>query len=303
MVGGYNEDGKKRQSIPDGYTHISQDLFRLTMTELSKDLETPDFKMPSSVVRVGVEKGSNPASLPSSYTPSSQIVTELFVKGTEPKARSEKFDKLDPVKGLKAAYDEDSNSIQVDWQYKNDADVEFEISSSVNGGSMKVLSTTTDTTFDISEVEPGADYTIQVVVVDKGDSSNRSDAVTTKLTLQSEETEEPDEDDEQEEVKNVPPVSNLDAKYDGEKLIVKWNYDGPPAKFEVSVNGQTQTVKSQGIDIKGVQPGQSYTIVVTSISDQQDNIRSEQKSVTIQIPKDTDEDEPVDGDGEDSDSD
>lgn len=50
-----------------------------------------DFKRPSSVVSVTVEKGSNPAKLPSSSTPSDQLVTELWKKGTEPTEISTKY--------------------------------------------------------------------------------------------------------------------------------------------------------------------------------------------------------------------
>ena len=50
-----------------------------------------DFTKPSSVVSVTVEKGSNPAKLPSSGTPSDQLITELFKKGTEPTEVSTKY--------------------------------------------------------------------------------------------------------------------------------------------------------------------------------------------------------------------
>ena len=50
-----------------------------------------DFKRPSSVISVTVERGSNPAKLPSASTPSDQLVTELFRKGTEPTEVSTKY--------------------------------------------------------------------------------------------------------------------------------------------------------------------------------------------------------------------
>lgn len=50
-----------------------------------------DFTKPNSVVASKVEKGSNPAKLPSSSTPSDQIVTELFKRGTEPTEVSTKY--------------------------------------------------------------------------------------------------------------------------------------------------------------------------------------------------------------------
>src|SRR5699024_681218 len=101
-------------------TQIPHALFTNTMTEISKDIETPDFTKPSSVVEVAVESGSNPPALASEYTPSDKIVTELFVKGTEPSSVSTKFDKLDPVSNLAANYDESSNRINMNGDYGDD---------------------------------------------------------------------------------------------------------------------------------------------------------------------------------------
>jgi membrane peptidoglycan carboxypeptidase len=50
-----------------------------------------DFTRPSSVISVTVERGSNPPKLPSANTPSDQLVTELFKKGTEPTEVSTKY--------------------------------------------------------------------------------------------------------------------------------------------------------------------------------------------------------------------
>ena len=50
-----------------------------------------DFTKPKSVISVGVEKGTDPAKLPSPNTPSDKIVTELFKKGTEPTEVSTKY--------------------------------------------------------------------------------------------------------------------------------------------------------------------------------------------------------------------
>src|SRR5699024_9638433 len=118
-------------------------------------------------VELEVEKGSNPAKLPSDFTPKDKIVKELFVKGNEPKEVSEEFDQLDPVKNLNITYDESTNSLDVTWDYDVDPEneVEFEISASVDDQSMKVLATTSDQELTISEVEEGAEYTIQVIVI------------------------------------------------------------------------------------------------------------------------------------------
>src|SRR5699024_6886846 len=79
--------------IPD--TQVPHRLFTNTMIEISKDIDTPDFKKPDSVVEVQIEKGSNPPKLPSENTPKENIITELFVKGTEPKGVSDVYDEVE----------------------------------------------------------------------------------------------------------------------------------------------------------------------------------------------------------------
>lgn len=275
-TGGYTDEDENRAPIPDGYTHISQDLFRNTMSQISQGIETADFVQPESVVEVEVENGSNPPKLPSAHTPSSNIVTELFVKGTEPNATSERFDQLDSVSGLSAEYDEEANTIQVDWNYDTEEDVSFEVSSSVNGGGMEVLSSTEDTSIEISEVEPGNTYEIQVVAV-SNETDSQSEPATTSVTTGEEE---------------IPAVSGLTATYNEENDVidVSWNYDGPDASFEVSINGQTQSVESTGIEISGAPPGETYTIAVTSVGQDSDE-RGETQSTEVTIPGNEEETE------------
>lgn len=54
-----------------------------------------DFEMPSSVVEVKVEAGTNPPLLASSNTPEDKVLYELFKKGTEPTEYSTAYSKLD----------------------------------------------------------------------------------------------------------------------------------------------------------------------------------------------------------------
>lgn len=293
---------KERKPLPD--TKIPHALFKNTMTEISKDIETAAFKKPNSVVEVGVEKGSNPPTLPSKYTPSSQIVTELFVKGTEPKKTSEKYDELDPVSGLQAKFDKDSNAIKVEWKYGSDEDISFEISASIDDGQMQSLSSTEDKTMEISNVDAGAKYEIQVIAV--GDS-NKSDPKSTTVKVPGEDDEDEDkdkdeEDKEDEEKGNIPPVSGLSAKYDEASSIidVSWSYNGPPASFEVSVNGQMQTVESNGIEISGATPGQAYTITVTPTGRKGANsgVKGDTQSTEINVPEAEEADGEVENEGE-----
>ncbi|UJL48069.1 PBP1A family penicillin-binding protein [Virgibacillus sp. NKC19-16] len=258
-------------------TQIPHALFKNTMEEISSDIETADFTQPESVVEVDVEEGSNPAALPSDHTPSSEIITELFVRGSEPTSTSERFDQLDPVSGLSAGYNEDSNSITVEWDYDTGEDISFEVSASQNGGQMQGLSSTEDTSLEISDVESGVEYEIQVVAVD-GDSTSEANSTTVSVPGEGEEQEENEEIE-------IPSVTGLNASYSEENAIidVSWQYNGPPATFEVDVNGQTQTVESNGLEITGASPGQTYTINVTPIGENGDS--GEPVSTEVSVPE------------------
>lgn len=100
---GYSEGNK---SLSGQDKAIPKAIFGNLMRHMSDGVETADFTKPDSVVEVGIEEGSRPAKLPSDYTPESQIITELFVKGTTPNEVSEQYDQPDPVEGLKAEFDE-----------------------------------------------------------------------------------------------------------------------------------------------------------------------------------------------------
>src|SRR5699024_10606737 len=80
---------------------------------------------------VAVEKGSNPAALPGPSTPSSEKVTELFVRGTEPTKVSNTFDKdLTAPTGLTASYDAEADEVIINWDaysLEGDGDVTYEL--------------------------------------------------------------------------------------------------------------------------------------------------------------------------------
>lgn len=288
--------GYKEHNKAMSITTVSQQLFKHTMIELSKDIETPDFEMPDSVVEVEVEVGSNPPKLPSKYTPSDKIVRELFVKGYEPKETSDVYDQLDPVDQLAATYDEETNTIHVSWEYESDHDVSFEVSAKINDGQMQKLADVTELSLDITEVEPGAEYEIQVVVI-SNEGLGSSDPRTTTIIIP--ELEEEEEEEPEEEEQNIPPVSDLSAVYNEESQIidVNWQYNGPPAVFKVIVNyRQEHTVQSQGIVIEGALPGETYTITVVPIGTNGANegVEGEARSTTIEIPAEANDEEPVD---------
>ncbi|SES79953.1 penicillin-binding protein 1A [Oceanobacillus limi] len=278
----------------EGDRSFAQQLFRHTMSEISKDIDTPDFEKPDSVVEVAVEKGSNPAALPSEYTPSAQIVKELFVKGTEPKETSEKFDQPDPVTDLQAEYNEETDSIHVEWGYESDDDVSFEVSMSSDGGDMQSLTTTEERFIELSELDDAEEYTIQVIAISNNNDSNVSEPRTTSVSVMREE-EDPEDG-------NIPPVANLQASYvtESNMIDVTWSYNGPPANFEVYVepNNQSQTVQNTGIEITGVEPGTTYTLTITPIGTNGANqgTSGESTSVTVEVP--AAEEAPGEGEGD-----
>lgn len=235
----------------------------------------------------------------SDSTPSDSKVTELFVKGHEPSQVSERYEELDAVSGLSGSYNEDNNSIEVSWDYDTDSeeDVNFDISASIDGGSMQSLSSTSDTSMEISDVEEGAEYTIQVIA-ERGSLS--SDPATTTVQVPG------GEEDEEEEDEEIPGVSGLSAEYDGDETInVSWGYDGPSANFEVSVNGDTENVGSNSINVSGVTPG-DYNISVTPISDENSDLRGPSSSTSVTVheaeeeedEEETEEEEPPEDENE-----
>jgi len=107
------------------------------------------------------------------------------------------------------------------------------------------------------------------------DGSNKSDPKSVKVKVPEEEEEEV-----------MVPVESLQAKIKDGLIDVSWKYNGPAAVFEVDVNGQKQTVQSNGIEISNISAGQTYTITVTPIgkSGSTEDVRGEPRSITETIP-------------------
>lgn len=82
------------------------------------DHDGTDFEMPSSVVKVGIERGTNPPLLASSNTPADQIVYELFKKGTEPTEYSTAYSRLDNPTNFSINYK--NNKVYLTWNKVND---------------------------------------------------------------------------------------------------------------------------------------------------------------------------------------
>ncbi len=73
---------------------------------------TKNFTKPEGVVEVTIEKETNPAMLPSEYTPSNMKITELFKAGTEPTEVSPRYAKLNDVTNLRSSVGE---KLKLSW--------------------------------------------------------------------------------------------------------------------------------------------------------------------------------------------
>jgi penicillin-binding protein 1A len=185
---------KQSNSLDPTDRHIAQYIVSDLMSSVHEGVDTADFKKPNSVVESKVEMGSNPARLPSDYTPDDRIITELFVRGTEPSKVSSEFDKIDAPSGLNAKYDDKKQSIKLSWDYKKKKDVKFEVSVSINGESKQTLTTTDKKGLNVDNIQGDGTYAFEVVAISGG---QRSDPASTSVTVsgndEEDQAEEPEE--------------------------------------------------------------------------------------------------------------
>ena len=88
-------------------------VVRAIMQYIPKD--TKGWTMPSSVVASQVEKETWPAMLPSASTPSDYIITEYFVRGTQPTETSERFNTLTDITDVNVKTT--NSSATITWKY------------------------------------------------------------------------------------------------------------------------------------------------------------------------------------------
>ncbi|MGX7419260.1 PBP1A family penicillin-binding protein [Carnobacterium gallinarum] len=125
---GYDDPNADNHDLNPRSQKLPGLIYKELMSYVSANIETKDWKKPNSVVSSPVLKGSDPAKKPSAYTPSSNILQELFVKGFAPTEVSSggggasSSDELPQPTGLSASYDATKNSIAISWndyQFKN----------------------------------------------------------------------------------------------------------------------------------------------------------------------------------------
>ncbi|MBM6613738.1 PBP1A family penicillin-binding protein [Desemzia sp. RIT804] len=184
-------------SDDDGTREIPRKVYREVMAHLSESVENTDWTRPSSVSEVAVEKGSNPAALPGPNTPSSEIVRELFVKGTEPKTVSSNFgEDLSAPSGLKASYDAEANEVIINWEAysldNSDENVAYELTI----GDQKV--STGDLGYVVQNPSEGT-MTIQLAVKAYGKTGPTASVNVTIPPSGEEESDENEDESESEE--------------------------------------------------------------------------------------------------------
>lgn len=167
----------------DGREHIAKLIFKEIMTEISRGKENPDFKQPSSVVRVGIEKGTG--LLPSPHTPNEEIIYEYFVKGTEPTEVSEHYLKPETPAQFMGDYNEVTDQIILTWDFPSEerANYLFELQASINGGDFITISTAQELQHIIMNPESNSTYLFRLVAVSITNEQIRSDAVEYRVTV------------------------------------------------------------------------------------------------------------------------
>ena len=104
------------ESVAKGYNTSGSYKDALTsavMKYIPKD--TKGWTKPSSVVASQVEKETYPAKLPSENTPKNMIITEYFVRGTQPTEVSERYQTLNDITEPKATAN--GNTATISWTY------------------------------------------------------------------------------------------------------------------------------------------------------------------------------------------
>ncbi|WP_100407253.1 transglycosylase domain-containing protein [Bacillus solitudinis] len=191
------------KNAPDNYLSgnnvLAQHIFKAVMQEVSKDAENQDFTMPNSVVRVGVERSTG--LLPSDFTPQSEIVYELFVRGNEPTKVSEEFMEIPSPTDLTAGFDEDRNQIVVSWNYPEEYrnNTTFEIRLTTNGENSQTLDRSKNMQYVYPTPELGSTYRFEVLAISDDNSNVTSDPVSVEVVIAEEEEEELEQEQDREQ--------------------------------------------------------------------------------------------------------
>lgn len=189
---------KKNNGLDRNTKPLPQKIFKLLMAYVHQGIDTPDFKQPASVVKLAIEKGTNPPKLAGPFTPQDKIVYEYFIKGYEPKDVSETYAKPPAPTHLDAKYHEKKNEIKLKWKYPKIKGINFEVYMAINDSGEQLITTTDKLGLDIGNVTPGLKYTFTVYAIHDGIKSDPSHVTVDLTTFLQEGNDQPPGDDDQE---------------------------------------------------------------------------------------------------------
>ncbi len=210
---GYNTPNDGYIKYDGTSEHVAKYLFKALMTEISKNIDTPDFQQPSSVVKVGVERKTG--LLPSSTTPANEIVYEYFVKGTEPTDISELFAKPVSPGDFMGEYHELTDQMILTWTFPEEErqNYSFDLEMSINGEPFTLLSRSDEMQHIIFNPEGDSTYQFRVTAVSLLNEALRSDFRELTITVPKK-IEEAEGDPENTENPDIP--NPIDAIGDDE---------------------------------------------------------------------------------------
>ncbi|WAA13730.1 penicillin-binding protein 1A [Fervidibacillus halotolerans] len=227
---GYGDDRKR--AVDD--TRIPLYLFKELMTYVHQGVEVQDFKQPSSVVKLAIQKGTNPPKLASEFTPEDEIVYEYFVKGYEPTEVSDDYE-VPPVSNLKAEYDETTEQVTLKWEYNDIQDIRFDVYAALDQSEQEFIGTIDKKELKITDVAPGLKYTFTVQAVYK---DQKSEPVSIELDLSTFLTEpDPNEPPEQNEEEPGDQEENGEEENGDHGTSDHGNTNEPPGETNEEGNG------------------------------------------------------------------
>ncbi len=184
---------------PSGY--VALNIFGVVLDHMSQKTETGDWQAPESVVERSVIDGSNPPVLaPAGH---SNAITELFVRGNEPdpsltpvpeedpdEKEDEDNDELAAPSGLTAFYDEEGDTVQVQWDAYPGENVSYELT--IDGQTVD----TAETSYVYDSPPAGSNITLSLTAIVGGENSPTT---TIALTIPGSAEEDTSEEDTSEE--------------------------------------------------------------------------------------------------------
>lgn len=174
--------------LSPGEKRISNELAgKLILSLASRN--TPEWKQPSSVAKVSIERDTGLVA--TANTPSSNIITGYYVKGTEPTQQSTKYQEVDAPTGFRALYNTSNHSVTLNWNYGKTNNISFEVSQKING-SYQTLSNTDNKTMTVQRLTPGQTYNFAVKAIftdTNGSNTQESDAATVTIKIPSDDTQ------------------------------------------------------------------------------------------------------------------